>query len=120
MKRAILSVIFFSGIFSQDQIVIPFDWSGQNGILIHEGVLFSNQPWVSGILTFDGTYSTFPLRYGGHTAKKVQMSEIGILPSFSALPDSNLTTSFFDYYRGDYGLDKLDVGVEYQSKNQIH
>ena len=119
MKRAILSVIFFSGIFSQDQIVIPFDWSGQNGILIHEGVLFSNQAWTSGILTFDGTYSAFPLRYGGHTAKKVQMSEIGILPSFSVLPDSNLTTSFFDYYRGDYGLDKLDIGVEYQSKNQI-
>ena len=119
MKRAILSVIFFSGIFSQDQIVIPFDWSGQNGILIHEGVLFSNQPWTSGILTFDGTYSAFPLRYGGHTAKKAQMSKIGILPPFSALPDSNLTTSFFDYYRGDYGLDKLDIGVEYQSKNQI-
>ena len=119
MKRAILCAIFFSNIFSQDQIVIPFDWSGQNGILIHDGVLFSNQLWSSGILTFDGTYSAFPLKYGGHTAKKVQLSEIGILPLFSSLPDSNSTKSFFDYYRGDYGLDKLDIGVEYQSKNQI-
>jgi len=41
------------------------------------------------------------------------------LPAFSPLPDSSSVNSFFDYYRGDYGLDKLDLGVRYFSKNQF-
>ena len=35
------------------------------------------------------------------------------------MPDSSSVNSFFDYYRGDYGLDKLDLGVRYSSKNQF-
>ena len=41
------------------------------------------------------------------------------MPAFSSLPDSSSVNSFFDYYRGDYGLDKLDLGVRYSSKNQF-
>ena len=41
------------------------------------------------------------------------------MPAFSSLPDSSSVKSFFDYYRGDYGLDKLDLGVRYSSKNQF-
>ena len=119
MKKATLCLALLCNIFSQEQITIPFDWSEQNGILIQDGIFFSNQSWSSGILSFDGTYSSYPSRYGGHTAKKIEISEIGRLPSFLPLPDSSLTQSFFDYYRGDYGLDKLDIGVEYQSKNKI-
>ena len=119
MKKATLCLALLCNIFSQEQITIPFDWSKQNGILIQDGIFFSNQSWSSGILSFDGTYSSYPARYGGHTAKKIEISEIGRLPSFLPLPDSSLTQSFFDYYRGDYGLDKLDIGVEYQSKNKI-
>ncbi len=41
------------------------------------------------------------------------------MPDFRPLPDSSLVNSFFDYYRGDYGLDKLNIGVKYHSKNQL-
>ena len=41
------------------------------------------------------------------------------MPGFLSLPDSNSVNSFFDYYRGDYGLDKLDIGVRYNAKDQL-
>ena len=41
------------------------------------------------------------------------------MPEFRSLPDSSEVNSFFDYYRGDYGLDILDLGVQYNSKNQL-
>lgn len=97
---------------------IPFDWSGQNGVYIKQGHLFTNQSWYSGILSFDGTYTSYPNRYGGHSLE-VSINEIGALPEFRELPDSSSVISFFDYYRGDYGLDKLDLGVKYFSKNQL-
>ncbi|MED5248217.1 MAG: hypothetical protein VX887_02730, partial [Candidatus Neomarinimicrobiota bacterium] len=71
MKKATLCLALVCNTFSQEQITIPFDWSGQNGILIQDGILFSNQSWSSGILSFDGIYSSYPARYGGHTAKKI-------------------------------------------------
>ena len=69
-------------------------------------------------MSFDGTYTSYPNRYGGHSLE-VSINEIGTLPEFRELPDSSSVISFFDYYRGDYGLDKLDLGVKYFSKNQL-
>ena len=65
--NTLISCIATSGlIFSQDTFIIPFDWSNHNGIYIHEGQLFANQSWYSGALSFDGTYTSFPKRYGGN------------------------------------------------------
>ena len=58
------------------------------------------------------------MRYGGHSSN-AEIIEIGQLPEFRSLPDSSEVNSFFDYYRGDYGLDILDLGVQYNSKNQL-
>ena len=99
-------------------MLIPFDWSGHNGIYIKNGRLFTNQSWYSGILSFDGTYTSYPSRYGGHSSETT-INEMGVLPEFRTLPDSSSVNSFFDYYRGDYGLDKLDLGVKYFSKKLI-
>ena len=89
-------------------MLIPFDWSGQNGVYIEQGHLFTNQSWYSGILSFDGTYTSYPNRYGGHSLN-VAINEIGVLPEFRTLPDSSSVISFFDYYRGDYVMEYDDV-----------
>ena len=47
--------MFFSVIISQQNFVIPFDWAGQNGIIVNNGKLFWNQTWTSGMLLFDGS-----------------------------------------------------------------
>ena len=99
-------------------MLIPLDRSGHYGVYITQCHLLTNQSWYSGILSFDGTYASYPNRYGGHSLEAT-INQIGVLPEFRMLPDSSSVISFFDYYRGDYGLDKLDLGVKYFSKNQL-
>ena len=38
---ALLSLV--AGLFAQNSNLIPFDWAGQNGIVITDGALFWNQ-----------------------------------------------------------------------------
>ncbi len=110
-------VMALSGLI-HGQVTIPFDWGGQNGMLIHEGSLFWNRSWTSGVLLFDGTYTSYPNRFGGYTSNQFKSLSTGELPTYHPLPDSTRTTSQFDYYRGDYIYDQLDLRAKYESKNQ--
>ena len=87
--------------------------------MFYNGILLSNQAWSSGILQFDGSYSAYPLRFDGKVRNKTLINELGELPQFSQLPDSSSSISYFDYARGDYGLDILDLGVDYSAKNNF-
>ena len=78
----LIFVLLLSGLIS-GQIAIPFDWGGQNGILIQEGSLFWNRSWTSGVLLFDGTYTSYPNRYGRYTSKPVSYTHL-------TLPTSDL------------------------------
>lgn len=120
MKIFIL-FIFSRVLFGQAEYIVPFDWGGQNGVLVHDGALHWNRSWTSGVLLFDGTYSTYPKKYGNHTSNRFNSLKIGSLPTFKDAPDSTQNISYFDYYRGDYNYDQLGLGVNYESKNQyIH
>ena len=101
MKKLFIIIGVFSGITSQQTFNIPFDWAGQNGMVINNGKLFWNQTWTSGMLLFDGSYTSFPIKYGGHTSEKFSQNKLNLLPLFSKLPDSSKTKSFFDYYLRD-------------------
>ena len=117
MKHFIISIVFLRLLFTQEYIV-PFDWSGQNGFMIHEGSLFWNRSWTSGVLLFDGTYSNFPERYGKHTSNKFNPLRTGTLPVFNDLPDSSKMNTHFNYNRGDYNFDQLSLTAKYESKDQ--
>ena len=119
MKKIFFIVGFFSILLSQKDFVIPFDWGGQNGSIIHNGKLFWNQSWTSGMLLFDGTYSSYPIRFGPHTSKKFASQKMNVIPAFSSLPDSTNNTSYFDYYRGDYSYDQLELGANFESKDEM-
>ena len=119
MKNIFFIVGLFSILFGQKDFVIPFDWAGQNGYIIHNGKLFWNQSWTSGVLLFDGTYSSYPIKFGPHTSKKFVSQKIDNMPSFSNLPDSTSNTSYFDYYRGDYSYDQLELGANFESKDEM-
>mgnify|MGYP007063405509 FL=1 len=119
MKKIFFILGFISGLVGQKDFVIPFDWGGQNGSIIHNGRLFWNQSWTSGILLFDGTYTTYPIRYGPHTSKKFIGQRMDLLPAFSRLPDSTNNNSYLDYYRGDYSYDQLELGANFESKNEM-
>jgi hypothetical protein len=118
MKKLAVILSLYSGLFSQASLSIPFDWAGQNGFLIKDGALLWNRDWSSGMLLFDGTYTSYPLRFGSHTSSLFQPVKLGNLPSWRALPDSNNVESYFDYYRGDYAFDQLEIGANYEQLNK--
>jgi|TARA_B110000263_G_scaffold210990_1_gene193742 hypothetical protein len=118
MKRLIISIFFMKLLFSQAEYTVPFDWSGQNGFMINDGALFWNRSWTSGVLLFDGTYSSYPERYGRHTSNKFNPLDIGSLPVFNDLPDTSNINTHFNYNRGDYNFDQLSLNATYESKDQ--
>ena len=119
MRRLVVLLSLNVGLFSQSSFVIPFDWAGQNGIMINDGALFWNRDWTSGMLLFDGSYTSYPNRYGSYTSRKFQPSKTGLLPEFSVLPDSNNVESYFDYYRGDYLYNQMEIGADYEEPNRL-
>lgn len=118
MVKFIVSLSLVAGLFAQGFHSIPFDWGGQNGIIITDGALFWNRNWTSGMLLFDGTYTSYPVRYGTHTSNKFQVAKTGVLPTWSEMPDSNKVESFFNYYRGDYLYNQLEVGANFEESNR--
>ena len=85
MKKLFIIVGIFSGITSQQTFNIPFDWAGQNGMVINNGKLFWNQTWTSGMLLFDGSYTSFPIKYGGHTSEKFSQNKLNFKFRFFAI-----------------------------------
>jgi len=118
MRKFIVFLGLSAGLFAQNSIPIPFDWAGQNGIIISDGALFWNRAWTSGMLMFDGTYTSYPKRFESNTTRGFQPGKTGILPTWSGLPDSNNVESFFDYYRGDYSYNQLEVGAKFEELNR--
>ena len=119
MKKIFTIIGLFSIILGQKDFVIPFDWVGQNGYIINNGKLFWNQSWTSGMLLFDGTYSSYPMKFGSHTSKNFSSQAMGDIPAFSSLPDSTKNISYLDYYRGDYSYDQLELGANFESKDEM-
>ena len=119
MKKIFSIIGLFSIILGQKDFVIPFDWAGQNGYIINNGKLFWNQSWTSGMLLFDGTYSSYPMKFGSHTSKNFSSQAMDDIPAFSSLPDSTKNISYLDYYRGDYSYDQLELGANFESKDEM-
>ena len=78
------TIILWIGILFGERTVhiLPFDWSGQNGLISVNGQLFWNQDWMSGPLYFDGTFSNYPFRYGSSYLESFQPV------NFNEIPDS--------------------------------
>ena len=117
MRKLAVLLSLVAGLFAQNSNSIPFDWAGQNGIVITDGALFWNRSWTSGMLLFDGTYTSYPRRYGTHTSTLFEPVKPGIFPSWRSLPDSSKVESYFDYNKGDYAYDQLEIGANYDQLN---
>ena len=99
--------------------ILPFDWSGQNGLLSVNGQLFWNHDWMSGPLYFDGTFSNFPLRFGPSYLHSFQTDNGGEIPKMESIPDSAQISSSFDYRKGDYLFDQLDVQADFSDGTRL-
>ena len=105
-------------LFSQSLDPIPFDWSGQNGMSTYGGLLLWNRDWNSNKLFFDGTFQSYPLRFGEEISQDATLSHTDALRNIS-FPDSSETHTSFDYRQGDYLYDQLNLHAEFSRPNQI-
>lgn len=117
IRYGVLTLLLSAGLSAQT--ILPFDWAGQSGLMIHQGAVLWNRDWTSGPLFFDGTFTSYPIRYGRSTAGRFQLSTVENVPQFKALPDSTAITSYFDYYRGDHIYDQLEIGTRFDEKDRV-
>ncbi len=112
-----LGVFIIAQSFAQKGEHIPFDWSGQNGMSTYRGFLLWNSDWTSNELLFDGTFQSYPLRFGEFIAQDSYHSNSSIFP-YSFLHDSTEIKTSFDYRQGDYLFDQISVNAAYKKNNK--
>ncbi|MCK4904497.1 MAG: hypothetical protein KAS35_07370, partial [Candidatus Marinimicrobia bacterium] len=82
---------------------IPYDWSGQYGIMTNNGRLMWNQDWGIGVLLIDGTFTNYPTRFGSSYKNNFKLSSTAdFYKELHSFPDSSQIKSRIDYYRGDF------------------
>lgn len=118
-KYLTFSALFISVLFGLGDD-IPFDWSGQYGVISNNGRLVWNQDWKSGVLFIDGTFSNYPTRFGSSYKNNFVLSNTAeFYQSTHSFPDSSEINSKIDYYRGDFSYDQLNIEVESSEKNRV-
>ena len=118
MRKNLFYFFFIFAIGKGDSQNISFDLVGHNGIFINRGINVWNRSWFSGILLFDGTYASYPIRFGEEVNKSFFLNDSYNLSDFNSFKDSTFTKSYFNHARGDYNYNKLDFGFVNNSKDQ--
>ncbi|MDP6684709.1 MAG: hypothetical protein QGH24_02055 [Candidatus Marinimicrobia bacterium] len=114
----LLGVYALSRLSAQSFESIPFDWSGQNGMSSYGGLLLWNRDWNSNELFFDGTFQSYPLRFGEKISRDATLSYTYDSHNIS-FPDSAEIHTSFDYRQGDYLYDQLNIYADFIQPNQI-
>ncbi len=118
-KRLVLFVLI-SAVWGNDKTVLyPFDWVGQYGVMSVNGELIWNRDWRSGPLLFDGTFAYYPLRFGPAYLRDYTTIASSDIAVFGELPDTTSLSSNFDYRKGDYLYDQLEVNADFGDKNRL-
>jgi hypothetical protein len=111
----LIAILLFISISSASELdqKIPFDWSGQFGIITKNGSLIWNQDWHLGPLLYDGTFNYFPERFGEDYQRDFRLSSLDYIIPHTGFIDSSLVTSSLDYFRGDYEYDQLELNFNF-------
>jgi len=118
-KYLIIIVLLTSFLFGLSDD-IPYDWSGQYGVISNGGRVMWNQDWFVGVLLFDGTFANYTTRFGTSYKNNYSLNKTGdIYSKLYSLPDSSQIKSKIDYYRGDFSYDQLEIVTEFADKNRL-
>ena len=118
MRKNLFYIFFIVVIGKGDSQNISFDLVGHSGVFIDNGINTWNRSWFSGILFFDGTYASYPIRFGEEVSKNFFINDSYNLSDFNSIADSTFTKSYFDHARGDYNYNKLEFSFINNSSNQ--
>lgn len=119
-SKHLLLILFSVSIIMGQSEDIPYDWSGQYGVISNNGRLMWNQDWTVGVLLFDGTFANYPTRFGSLYKNNFSLSSVAdFYKRMHSFPDSSQIKSRIDYYRGDFSYDQLEINAEFAEKNRI-
>ena len=118
MRKNLFYFFFIIFIGKGDSQNISFDLVGHSGVFIDNGINAWNRSWFSGILLFDGTYASYPIRFGEEVNKNFFINDSYNLSDFNSIADSTFTKSYFDHARGDYNYNKLEFSFINNTSNQ--
>ncbi|MCJ7802467.1 MAG: hypothetical protein MUP82_08950, partial [Candidatus Marinimicrobia bacterium] len=115
----IIIFLFIAMLFGQSDD-IPYDWSGQYGVISNNGRLMWNQDWTLGVLLIDGTFANYPTRFGSSYKNNFELLNTSdFYQGLHSFPDSSQIKSRIDYYRGDFSYDQLEIDAEFAEKNSV-
>jgi len=118
-KYLIIIVLFIAMLFGHSDD-IPYDWSGQYGVISNNGRLMWNQDWTLGVLLIDGTFANYPTRFDLSYKNNFDLLNTGdFYHGLHSFPDSSQIKSRIDYYRGDFSYDQLEIDAEFTEKNRV-
>jgi hypothetical protein len=121
MKRIFTLVMLPAFIWSSElSDKIPYDWSGQFGIVVVGGRLLWNQDWSYGPLMYDGSFTADPGRFGEDYQYGFRLDIPGRSPSQPAFADSSHVQSTLNYYRGDYSYDQLELTIDFNNVDRSY
>ena len=118
MRKNLFYFFFIIVVGKGDSQNISFDLVGHSGVFIDNGINPWSRSWFSGILLFDGTYASYPIRFGEEVNKNFFINDSYNLSDFNSIKDSTFTKSYFDHARGDYNYNKLDFSFINNTSNQ--
>ncbi|MEE9189305.1 MAG: hypothetical protein V3U16_00865 [Candidatus Neomarinimicrobiota bacterium] len=121
MKR-IFTLIFLPVLIWSSELddKIPYDWSGQFGIVIVDGRLLWNHDWSYGPLLYDGSFTADPGRFGEDYQNNFRLEIPGRSSSQPVFADSSQIQSTLNYYRGDYSYDQLELTIDFKNVNRSY
>ncbi len=105
--------VLLSAGFSQTTNDLPYEWSGQYGLRSINGNLLWHRDWTSGPILFDRLVVIYPPRLGPAIADRFAVHSVGSFPQFSSPLDSLPIISRFNYQRGDFDFDQLEVEAHF-------
>ena len=112
--KYLIGIISIQIILANGLDIYQFDWSGQFGLVNHEGAVLWNKDWRSQSLLFDGTWAIYPSMYGPEIGN-------GFYTNLNGLDrgnDSLTYNSYFQYDQGDYLLDKFLFAAGYKKNKR--
>ncbi len=116
MKR-LLWLLVATGLFAQADEIL-YDWAGQYGYLINDGMVVWNQDASIGALRLDGTFNAYPRRFGPSVSERWRFLNTSSFWFKYSLPDSEVVKSRIVNSRGDYYLNDLDLSLDFGSKSR--
>ncbi len=114
----VITLLGYPGLSAQTIEHLPFELSGQYGLGIVRSFSLWHQDWRWGALVFDGALVPDPYRLHPRIGAWATNDFSEFSPSFDTTNVSKTVNSSFNYQRGDFSLNTLEIEFNFPQPNR--